>query len=84
LTSGLRHLITIAERTTKVMRITFTLDDALCEEALALATPGMDQADLFWEAIKIFINVQAAKRLAALGSKAPEMDDISWEREDSS
>lgn len=58
------------------MRTTVTLDDALYEQALALADPQMDKADLFREAIKTFVRVQAAKRLAALGGQAPDMPDV--------
>ncbi len=58
------------------MRTTVTMDDVLYEKALEVADPGMDKADLFREAIKTFIQIQAAKRLAALGSKAPEMANI--------
>jgi hypothetical protein len=45
----------------------------LYEQALEAAEPGMDKADLFREAIKTFVRVQAAKRLAALGGSAPDM-----------
>lgn len=62
------------------MRTTVTIDDALHEKALELADPAMDKADLFREAVKTFVRVQAAKRLAALGGKAPEMADIPRER----
>lgn len=62
------------------MRTTVTLDDALYEKALALADPSMDKADLFREAIQTFIRIQAAKRLAALGSAAPQMPDIPRQR----
>jgi len=58
------------------MRTTVTIDDALYDEALELAEPGMDKADLFREAMKTFVRVQAAKRLAALGSAKPDMHDI--------
>jgi Arc/MetJ family transcription regulator len=58
------------------MRTTVTIDDALYEKALELADPVMDKADLFREAIKTFVRVQAAKRLAALGGSAPDMVDI--------
>lgn len=58
------------------MRTTVTIDDALYEKALEIADPGMDKTDLFREAIKTFVRVQAAKRLAALGGTAPEMQDI--------
>lgn len=64
------------------MRTTVTIDDALYEEALEVADPSMDKADLFREAIKTFVRVQAAKRLAALGATMPEMRDISRRRED--
>jgi L-threonate 2-dehydrogenase len=49
------------------LRTTVTLDDTLYEKALELAEPGMDMSDIFREAIKTFIRVQAGKRLAALG-----------------
>ncbi len=55
------------------MRTTVTVDDELYERALSLADPDMDKAELFREAIKTFIRVQAAKRLAALGGAAPKM-----------
>ena len=58
------------------MRTTVTIDDALYERALEVADASMDKADLFREAIKTFVSVQAAKRLAALGSSAPAMTDI--------
>jgi hypothetical protein len=58
------------------MRTTVTLDDALYEEALEVADPGMDKADLFREAIKTFVRVQAAKRLSALGASMPDMREI--------
>jgi Arc/MetJ family transcription regulator len=58
------------------MRTTVTIDEALYAKALELADPTMDKADLFREAIKTFVRVQAAKRLAALGAAAPDMQDI--------
>jgi hypothetical protein len=58
------------------MRTTVTIDDALYEEALEYADPELDKADLFKEAIKTFIRVQAGKRLAALGGSAPDMKSI--------
>ena len=54
------------------MRTTVTIDDALYEQALALADPSMNKADLLKEAIHTFIRVQAAKRLAALGAASPD------------
>lgn len=64
------------------MRTTVTIDDALYERALEVADPAMDKADLFREAIKTFVRVQAAKRLAALGGEAPDMQEISRRREE--
>lgn len=58
------------------MRTTVTIDDALYEQALEMADPDMDKANIFREAMKIFVRVQAAKRLAALGGKAPAMASI--------
>ena len=56
-----------------LLRTTITVDDELYQRALELADPGMDKADLFREAMKVFIRVQAAKRLSALGGQAPKM-----------
>ena len=62
------------------MRTTVTIEDDLYEKALAVADPDMDRADLFREAIRTFVRVQAAKRLAALGGAAPNMNDIPRQR----
>lgn len=64
------------------MRTTVTIEDTLYERALEVADPAMDKADLFREAIKTFVRVQAGKRLAALGGAAPDMADIPRRRED--
>lgn len=45
------------------MRTTVTIDDALYEQALEMADPDMDKANIFREAMKTFVRVQAAKRL---------------------
>lgn len=58
------------------MRTTVTIDDELYAKALEMADPQMDKADLFREAIKTFVRVQAAKRLSALGGTSPGMPDI--------
>lgn len=63
------------------MRTTVTIDDALYEKALEVADPTMDKADLFREAVKTFVRVQAAKRLAALGGSSPDMPEIPRRRE---
>ena len=58
------------------MRTTVTIDDELYESAVAAADPGMDKGDLVREAMKVFVRVQACKRLGALGGKAPTMKEI--------
>ncbi len=58
------------------MRTTVTIDDDLYQTGLDLADPGMDKADLFREAMNVFVRVQIAKRLAALGGKTPQMKAI--------
>lgn len=64
------------------MRTTVTIDDDLYRKALEMADPGMSKADLFREAIDTFVRVQAAKRLAALGGSAPDMDEVPRRRGD--
>jgi hypothetical protein len=58
------------------MRTTITIDDELYREAMDVADPEMDKTDLFREAIKVFVRVQAGKRLAALGGKSSRMKDV--------
>ena len=65
------------------MRTTVTIDDDLYQNALEVADPGMDKADIFREAFKTFVRVQAAKRLAALGGSMPEIQDVPRRREKS-
>ncbi|WP_298333008.1 type II toxin-antitoxin system VapB family antitoxin [Asticcacaulis sp.] len=64
------------------MRTTVTIDDSLFEQAVQLADPGMDRADIFREAMKTFVRIQAARRLAALGGATPDMTGIPRRRED--
>lgn len=58
------------------MRTTVTIDDDLYRRALEAADPEMSSGDLFREAIKVFVRVQAGKRLAALGGSEPRMAHI--------
>ena len=58
------------------MRTTVTIDDELYQKALDVADPGMNKGDLFREAMKVFVRVQAGRRLAALGGKTPKMKCI--------
>lgn len=62
------------------MRTTVTIDDALYKKALDVADPSMDKADLIREAVKVYVRVQSAKRLAALGAAAPQMDEVPRQR----
>ena len=64
------------------MRTTVTIDDVLYAQALEMADPGMDKSDIFREAVKTFIRVQAAKRLASLGCAAPYMELVPRRHED--
>ena len=64
------------------MRTTISIDDALYQKAIELADPEMDKAELFREAVKTFVRIQAGKRLIALGGAAPEMPDIPRRRTD--
>jgi hypothetical protein len=58
------------------MRTTVTIEDSLFKKALELADPEMDKAEIFREAIRTFVRVQAGKRLIALGGKTPEIKDV--------
>ena len=60
----------------EAMRTTVMIDEELYQRALEVAEPRMDRADLFREAMKVFVRVEAGKRLAALGGKVPKMTDI--------
>jgi len=64
------------------MRTTVTIDDALYEKALEVADTNMDKSDVFREAMKTFVRVQAAKRLAALGGTMPEIQDVPRRRQE--
>jgi Arc/MetJ family transcription regulator len=64
------------------MRTTATIDDALYEKAIEMAGPDINKSDIFREAIKTFIRVQATRRLAALGGTAPEIQDVPRRRQD--
>ena len=63
------------------MRTTVTIEDKLYQQALELADPEMDKSELFREAIKTFVRVQAAKRLAHLGGASPDIQEIPRQRD---
>lgn len=58
------------------MRTTITIDDALYQQALEMAGADIAKSEIFREAMKTYVRVQAAKRLAALGGVAPAMEDV--------
>jgi len=64
------------------MRTTLTIDDQLFAKAVALAEPGMEKSELIRECVKAFIQRQTARRLAALGGMAPDMELAPRRRED--
>ena len=63
------------------MRTTLTIDDELFAKALALAEPGIERSELLRECIKAFIQRQTARRLAALGGQAPEIEAVPRRRD---
>lgn len=63
------------------MRTTITIDDTLYNQALEMSDPDMPKTALIQEAIKTFIQVQAGKRLAALGGTRPDMPEIPRRRD---
>ena len=58
------------------MRSTITIDDELYAQALEILEPNIEKSEVFREALKVFVRVESAKRLAALGGKAPKMKSI--------
>lgn len=64
------------------MRTTLTIDDQLFAKAVALAEPGIDKSELIRECIKAFIQRQRARRLAALGGQAFEVELVPRRREE--
>ena len=64
------------------MRTTLTIDDHLFEKALALAEPGIEKSELVRECVKAFIQRQTARRLAALGGQAPDIELVPRRRDE--
>ena len=64
------------------MRSTLTIDDQLFARALALADPGVEKSELIRECVKAFIQRQTARRLAALGGQAPDVELAPRRREE--
>lgn len=64
------------------MRTTITIDDPLFEKAISLVEPGMEKSELIRECVKAFIQRQTARRLAALGGQAPDVELVPRRREE--
>jgi hypothetical protein len=65
------------------MRVTVSIDDAIDKAALEMADPGMQEEDILHEALKVFIRVQAGKRLADVGGKTPLSENVCRRRSES-
>lgn len=63
------------------MRTTLTIDDDLFAKAAALAPAGLEKSELIRECVKAFIQQQVARRLAALGGQAPDIEPVPRRRE---
>jgi hypothetical protein len=58
------------------VRTTVAIDDELYEFAIPVADLAMDKGYPFREALKIFVSVQAARPLAALGAMKLDSPDV--------
>ncbi len=58
------------------MRTTVSIEDELYEKAAQFCSPNSDKATVIREAMKAFVRVEAAKRLASLGGASPDMEQI--------
>lgn len=64
------------------MRTTLTIDDQLFAKAVLWAEPGIEKSELLRECVKAFIQRQTARRLAALGGQAPDIELVPRRREE--
>ncbi len=64
-----------------IMRTTLTIDDKLFAKAAALAPPGTEKSELIRDCVKAFIQLQTARRLAALGGQAPDVELVPRRRD---
>lgn len=58
------------------MRTTISIEDELFKRAAEFCKPNSDKASVIREAMETFVRVSAAKRLASLGGKAPNIQSI--------
>ncbi|MDH2435922.1 type II toxin-antitoxin system VapB family antitoxin [Pokkaliibacter sp. MBI-7] len=64
------------------MRTTVSVDDELYQQAIELSDPAMEKVDIFREALKTYVQVKAAQRLAALGGNQPDMEEVPRRRDE--
>lgn len=64
------------------MRTTLTIDDELFAKAVSLAAPGIEKSRLLEECVKAFIQRESARRLAALGGRAADVELAPRRREE--
>lgn len=63
----------IIDERRSAMRTTITIDDSLYNKAADLADPHIEKSALLRECVKAYIELQSARRLAALGGTIPAM-----------
>jgi hypothetical protein len=56
--------------------------DKVFEKFYSLAEPGIEKSELIRECVKAFIQLQTARRLAALGGQAPDIELAPRRREE--
>jgi len=64
------------------MRTTVSIDDDVYNSAIEYLDPGIEKKELFREAIRVFIEVQAANRLAEMGGKLKDIKAVPRRRND--
>ena len=64
------------------MRATLTIDDQRFAKAVSLAEPGIEKSELIRECVKAFIQRQTARRLAAMGGRASDVEFARRRREE--
>jgi len=63
------------------MLATVSIDDSLYERAVELLDPNIEKEEIFREALRVFIRVQAANRLAELGGKIKNIQSVPRRRD---
>ena len=66
--------MSIIDEGRNAMRTTVTIDDNLYNKAADLADPHIEKSALLRECVKAYIELQSARRLAALGGTIPAME----------